>query len=254
MLPTLIAGNWKMHKTASEGIRFAQDFLKLYDHQANVEVVMAPPFTALHAVQDVIQSTPIKLAAQNVHYQKEGAYTGEVSPSMLRDLGCHYVILGHSERRQYFGETNSFINQKVRSALSHDLSPILCVGESLEDRETGKTRSLIEQQLLEGLHDVTKDDLKQVTIAYEPVWAIGTGKAATVEQATEIHAAIGLSLEENWGLGRNTIRVIYGGSVKPDNAEKLFQSPQINGALVGGACLNPESFAKIITSAQCTST
>ena len=250
MLPTLIAGNWKMHKTASEGIRFAQDFLKLYNHKVNVEVVVAPPFTALHAVHDMIGSTPIKLAAQNVHDQKEGAYTGEVSLPMLRDLGCQYVILGHSERRQHFGETNGFINQKVRSALSHDLSPILCVGESREDRETGKTRSLIEQQLLEGLHDVTSDDLKQVTIAYEPVWAIGTGKAATVEQATEIHAAIGQSIEEKWGIGRNTIRVIYGGSVKPDNAEKLFTSPQINGALVGGACLDPESFAKIISSVQ----
>ncbi|MCA9470754.1 MAG: triose-phosphate isomerase [Nitrospirales bacterium] len=246
----LIVGNWKMHKTASEGMRLTQDFLKLYRHSSNSEVVLAPPFTALHAVHEIVRSTPVKLAAQNVYYQQEGAYTGEISPPMLKDLGCHYVILGHSERRQYFAETNDLINQKVRAALAHGLSPILCVGESLEERETGKTHSLIQQQLLEGLQDVTADEMQQVTIAYEPVWAIGTGKAATVEQATEVHTAISHSIEEKWGMDRNTNRVIYGGSVKPDNAEQLFASPKIHGALVGGACLDPESFAKIVSFAQ----
>ena len=250
MQSTLVAGNWKMHKTASEARQFVHDFLKLYQADSSVEVVMAPPFTALHAIQDVIRSTPIKLAAQNVYYQQEGAYTGEISPPMLKDLGCQYVIIGHSERRQYFGETNRLINQKVCSALSHELSPILCVGESLEERETGKTNTLIKEQLIEGLQDVTANDVKQVTIAYEPVWAIGTGKAATVDQATEVHAAIGQCLEEKWGISRNAIRIIYGGSVKPDNAQKLFNSLQINGALVGGACLDPESFATIIFSAK----
>ncbi len=250
MHPPLITGNWKMYKTATEGRRFVQDFLKLYNPAFDVEVVMAPAFTALQSIQDALRATSIALAAQNVYWENEGAFTGEVSPLMLKDLGCTYVILGHSERRQHFHEENSLINQKVHAALTHDLSPILCVGERFDVREAGKTNSLIEQQLLEGLNCITAEQMKRVTIAYEPVWAIGTGKAATVEQATEVHKHIGKVIEEKWGIDRNTIRILYGGSVNPDNAESLFQSPQINGALIGKACLNPESFAKIIDSAQ----
>ena len=250
MQQPLIAGNWKMHRTASEGRGFVQEFLKRYNPDSPVEIVLAPPFTALQSIHDALQATPIALAAQNVFWKDEGAFTGEISPPMLKDLGCKYVILGHSERRQHFGEGNSLINQKVHAALTHELLPILCVGELLEEREAGQTQFLIETQLLEGLKDMTAEQIKQITIAYEPVWAIGTGLAATVEQATEVHTHIGMILEKNWEVNRDAIRILYGGSVSPDNADNLFQSPQINGALVGKACLIPDSFVKIIDSAQ----
>lgn len=250
MQPPLIVGNWKMYKTASEGREFIRDFLKLHTSQSPVDVVIAPPFTALQALHDALQSSSISLAAQNVFCEHEGAFTGEISPPMLRDLGCTSVILGHSERRQHFGEDNDLINRKVHSALSHQLRPILCVGELLEEREAGQTNAVIKKQLLGGLKDVSAEHMDQVTIAYEPVWAIGTGKAATVDQATEVHSLIGAILESTWETKREAIRILYGGSVNPDNADTLFQSPQINGALVGKACLNPDSFVKIIGSAH----
>ncbi|GJL53552.1 MAG: triosephosphate isomerase [Nitrospirales bacterium] len=246
----LIAGNWKMYKTATEARSFLQDFLQLYHEEYAVDVVMAPPFTALHALHNGLHTTSIALAAQNASSENEGALTGEISPLMIKDLGCTYVILGHSERRQHFGEGNALINKKVHLALSHQLRPILCVGELLTERETGQTNSVIEHQLLEGLHEMTAEQMKSVTIAYEPVWAIGTGKAATVDQATEVHAYIGTMIEKTWGVTRESIRILYGGSVNPENADSLFTSPQINGALVGKACLNPDSFAKIIASAH----
>jgi len=250
----LIVGNWKMYKTASEGLSFVQAFLQRYQGENSVDVVMAPPFTALQSLQSALQTTTISLAAQNVFCEDEGAFTGEVSPLMLKDLGCQYVILGHSERRQHFGETNSLINRKVHSALNHQLKPILCIGELLEERESGQTNVVIKKQLLEGLKGISAEHMAHVTIAYEPVWAIGTGKAATVDQATDVHAHIGTILEHSWRITREAIRILYGGSVNPDNAEALFHSPQINGALVGKACLNPDSFAKIICSAQYSST
>ncbi|GJL62348.1 MAG: triosephosphate isomerase [Nitrospirales bacterium] len=239
-----------MYKTASEGREFIRDFLKLYTAKSSVDVAIAPPFTAIHSLHEALQSSPITLAAQNVFCEHEGAFTGEVSPPMLKDLGCTSVILGHSERRQHFGEDNDLINRKVHSALSHQLRPILCVGELLREREAGQTNAVIEKQLLEGLKDISAEHMGQMTIAYEPVWAIGTGKAATVDQATEVHTLIGAVLENTWGTKRETIRIVYGGSVNPDNADSLFQSPQINGALVGKACLNPDSFVKIIGSAH----
>ena len=250
MRSSLIAGNWKMFKTASEARLFIQDFQKIYTPTHSVEVLIAPPFTALQTVHDALEPTAIALAAQNVFGEKEGAFTGEVSPLMLQDLGCTYVILGHSERRQHFGETNSLINQKIHSVLAHDLLPILCVGESLEDRQAGHTHNVIAKQIQEGLHNVAADHVTQLTIAYEPVWAIGTGLAATVEQATEVHIHIAQIIEEKWKIDRQHIRIIYGGSVNPENAGHLFQSSEINGALVGKACLNPDSFVKIIDSAQ----
>ena len=250
MRPPLIAGNWKMYKTASEARIFVQDFLKLHNPDIAVEVVMAPPFTALATIDDSLRTTPIALAAQNVFWESEGAYTGEVSAAMLKDLGCKYVIIGHSERRQHFGESNRLINKKIHTALTQNLLPILCVGELLEERESGQTNALIEKQLREGLDSVTAEQMQQVTIAYEPVWAIGTGRAATVDQATEVHAHIGGFIKGKWEIERHSIRIIYGGSVNPENSLDLFKSTQINGALVGKACLNPDSFAKIIDSAR----
>ncbi len=252
MPSSLIAGNWKMFKTASEARLFIQDFLKIYTPTDSVEVLIAPPFTALQAVHDALGSTTIALAAQNVCGEKEGAFTGEISPLMLKDLGCKYVIVGHSERRQHYGETNSLINQKIHSVLAHDLLPILCVGESLEERQAGHTPRVIEKQIQEGLHNIAADQVRQLTIAYEPVWAIGTGLAATVEQATEVHIQIGQVIEEKWKIDRQDIRILYGGSVNAENATSLFQSSAINGALVGKACLNPDTFAKIIFSAKKT--
>ena len=250
MLLPLVAGNWKMYKTASDARLFVRDFLKLFDGETPVEIVMAPPFTALASVHESLRTTPIALAAQNVFWESEGAYTGEVSAAMLKDLGCKYVILGHSERRQHFGESNSLINKKIHAALTQNLLPILCVGELLEERESGQTNALIEKQLQEGLDGITAGQMRQITIAYEPVWAIGTGRAATVDQATEVHAHIGRIIEGKWGIERHSIRILYGGSVNPENSLELFKSAQINGALVGKACLNPDSFAKIIGSAM----
>ena len=250
MRPPLIAGNWKMYKTPSEAKLFVQEFLKVFNPATPVEVLIAPPFTALAGINDAIQETPIGLAAQNIFWEHEGAFTGEISPSMVKDLGCKYVILGHSERRQHFGETNHAINQKIHSALTHHLLPILCVGESLEERQSGQTHELINKQLLEGLNNLTEDQVKQLTIAYEPVWAIGTGLAATVDQANEVHTYIAKIIVEKWGISRHDIRILYGGSVNPENAANLFQSSEINGALIGKACLNPDSFVKIIGCAE----
>ena len=234
-----------MHKTISQAKSLVRNILTIYQPHPSVELTVAPPYVALQSVSEVLDNTPIKLAAQNVNAKDEGAFTGEISPLMLKELGCHYVIIGHSERRHIFGETDQSINEKVQAALRHGLQPILCVGERLDEREAEKTHLVIQHQLQKGLAELETKDFDNITIAYEPVWAIGTGKAATVEQATEVHAAIRTSLAAQWGLNPEHIRILYGGSVTPANAPTLFQSPQINGALVGGACLNSESFVKI---------
>jgi triosephosphate isomerase len=236
-----------MHKTISEAKSFVRDFLTIFQPQQGIEVVMAPPFISLPAVHQALQSTPIRLAAQNLFGKDEGAFTGEISAPMLKDLGCTYVIIGHSERRQHFKETNELINQKVHAALRHGLQPILCVGERLEEREAGLTESVISNQIIEGLQEVGSEQMSTITIAYEPVWAIGTGRAATLDQAAEVHAHIRETIAGKWGVPKDVLRILYGGSVSAENAGQLFQSPQINGALVGKACLNPESFAKIIS-------
>jgi len=240
-----IVGNWKMHKTISQAETLIQDILALYQPNPSVELAVAPPFVDLQAVSKLLTSTPIHLAAQNVCAKDEGAFTGEISPSMLKDLGCHYVIIGHSERRHLFGESNHMINEKIHAALHHDLHPIFCIGERLEEREAGHSLSVIQHQLQTGLAGVKTQDFHTITIAYEPVWAIGTGKAATVEEATEVHAAIRSSLSTHWNIDSTHIRILYGGSVTAENAKALFHSPHINGALVGKACLNSESFVKI---------
>ena len=236
-----------MHKTVTEAISFIHNFIQVFKRAPQLEVAVAPPFVALQAVHQLLISTSIKLAAQNLFWKDEGAYTGEISPPMLKDLGCEYVIIGHSERRHLFSEKNETINQKVRAALHHGLHPILCVGELLEERDSGQTESVIKTQTLACLDQVRSEEMTNVTIAYEPVWAIGTGQAASVNQAADVHTLIRSIIRYKWGVGEDHIRILYGGSVTPDNAKELFQSPQINGALVGKACLELDSFVKIIT-------
>ncbi len=241
----LIIGNWKMHKTISQAESLIKDILKIYQPHPSVELAVAPPFVALQAASGLLAVSSITLTAQNVCAKDEGAFTGEISPPMLREAGCHSVIIGHSERRHLFGETDRDINEKIHAALRHSLMPVFCVGERLEERQANRTQEIIQRQLQTGLDGLTSNDLAHITIAYEPVWAIGTGHAATVDQVEEVHAHIRSSLAKEWGIHPDQTRVIYGGSVSPDNAHMLFQSPQINGALVGKACLNSESFVKI---------
>jgi triosephosphate isomerase len=245
MAKRFIVGNWKMHKTISQAETLIQDILDIFQPHPSVELAVAPPYVALQAVSQLLANTPIKLAAQNVCAKDEGAFTGEISPPMLKELGCHYVIIGHSERRHLFGESDPTINEKIRAALHHGLQPIFCIGERLEEREAGQTHSVIQHQLQIGLAELETKDLNNITIAYEPIWAIGTGKAATVEEATEVHAAIRSSLATHWNMHSTQIRILYGGSVTAENAQALLQSPHINGALVGKACLNSESFVKM---------
>ena len=237
-----------MNKTASQGEALVHELAKLIPRPTASEVMVAPPFTALETVRRALPSDGrIALGAQNLHHEDQGAFTGEISGPMLRDLGCRYVIIGHSERRQYFGETDELINKKLRTALRHGLQPILCVGESLSQREAGHTAEFVTAQLRGGLAALNEEDLGTVTIAYEPIWAIGTGRAATVQQAEAVHATIRTVIGKQWTTkAAERLRILYGGSVTAANAAALFGSGEIDGALVGGACLDPQSFAKII--------
>ncbi len=250
MRRNIVAGNWKMYKTADEADSLACSLLPLISNVQNVDVVLCPPFTALIAVSQALQGSGFLLGAQNMHEEEEGAFTGEISAAMLLSLGVSHVILGHSERRHYFIESDPQIRKKVASALRAGLKPILCVGESLSERESGNMKSVIAGQLegcLEGIEITGADDL---VVAYEPVWAIGTGRTATPEQAQEVHAFIRAKLTQFFGVDlAGMIRIQYGGSVKPDNAVKLMEQPDIDGALVGGASLDAESFAAIVRSA-----
>jgi len=242
---TLIVGNWKMHKTASDAAVFVRSVAPKLSASPTVEFVVAPPFTALESVRTALgPSSPVQLGAQNLFWEPQGAYTGEISAPMLRDLGCHYVIIGHSERRRLFGEHNEGIRKKIGAALAYDLKPILCIGESLAQREQGDTDDVLRQQLAEGLADLTQEAMAAVVVAYEPVWAIGTGKAATTDQAVSAHRTIRTFLADTWSPDlANMTRILYGGSVTPNNIGALLQSDQIDGALIGGACLDVESFA-----------
>ena len=235
-----------MHKTATEAAAFVRQLTGFLPADG-VEVVLAPPFTALQAVREALgRESAIKLSAQNLHWEDHGAFTGEVSAPMLKDLGCQYVIVGHSERRKLFGEQDEGINKKVRAAVSHGLPPILCVGESLREREEGATEAVVTGQLMKGLANFTPSDLRTVTIAYEPVWAIGTGRAATGEQAVAVHRLIRQTISERWSPENGqALRILYGGSVTPQNISSLLASEDIDGALVGGACLDANSFATI---------
>jgi triosephosphate isomerase len=251
----LIVGNWKMHKTGTEAADFVRQFtarLKPVASVPAVEIVLAPPFTALAAVRQAMQQgRRFGLGAQDLFWEDKGAFTGEVSGSMLKDLGCDYVIIGHSERRQHFFETDEWVNKKVKAALRHGLRPILCLGESLAQREQGQTEDVVTGQIQKGLKDVPSDGILRTVIAYEPVWAIGTGQAATPEQAVQVHRHVRRLLDQQSGPGTGLqVRIVYGGSVTADNAEAFLSAADIDGALVGGACLDPDSFARIVAFAS----
>ena len=247
MRKPIIGGNWKMNKTLKEAIDLAEELvLSLKDYDP-VEVVIFPPFTCLHEVHKIVEGTSIRLGAQNMFWEEKGAYTGEISPSMLVDVGCSYVILGHSERRNYFKETDAEINKKIKAALKFDLTPVVCVGEKLEERKKGLAEKVVESQLKGCFSGLDPSQIERVVIAYEPVWAIGTGETATPEQAQKIHEFIRKVLRELAGEKvANSVRVKYGGSVKPDNIKDLMAEEDIDGALVGGASLNLDSFIKIV--------
>ncbi len=242
----LMAGNWKMHGTRPEAAALAEGIKAGVAGLSGCEVLLAPPFTALETVARTIGGTSILLAAQNLHWEAKGAFTGEISAAMLRDVGCTHVIIGHSERRQYFGETDETVAKKVGSAQANGLVPIVCVGETLEQREAGQTLEVIGRQLRRGLLGRDAAAIRALVIAYEPVWAIGTGKVATPEQAQDVHAFIRRTLVElASNAASDACRILYGGSVKPDNIDELMRQPDIDGALVGGASLQVESFVRI---------
>lgn len=244
----IFAANWKMNHTLKESKEYFEKFLRLLQEKdfSDREIVIAPPFTALYYVKDLIQGTEIKLASQNAHFAERGAFTGEISPLMLSEIGVKYVILGHSERRHIFGETDELIKKRVEGVYNHGLNPILCVGETLSERIEGKTFQVVEKQLKEGLSLLEDIDPERIVIAYEPVWAIGTGKTATPEQAQEAQSFIRNLLSQAYGKEKaEKIRILYGGSVTPENVKELMKEPDIDGLLVGGASLDPEKFFKI---------
>ena len=244
----LIAANWKMNKTAQESVSFVNEFRELAKKIKN-EIVISPPFTSLPELNKAIKNTNILLGAQNMHQEEKGAFTGEVSASMLKNSGCEYVILGHSERRAYFNESDELINKKTKTALKNNLRVILCIGETLQQRESNQAMKTVESQLKTCLKNISNEEIKSITIAYEPVWAIGTGKTATPEQAEEMHKFIRQMLKKlfNEKVSRET-RIIYGGSVNESNAKELLSMEDIDGALVGGASLDARSFAHICSS------
>ncbi|GAB4341105.1 MAG: hypothetical protein Kow0099_17560 [Candidatus Abyssubacteria bacterium] len=248
MKPMMIAGNWKMHKLTGEAHDLATRLKAgLADLESPAIVVLCPPFTALATVASAIAGSGIRLGAQNMYWEEQGAFTGEVSPLMLKDIGCSHVILGHSERRHVFGEKDEDVNRKVHAALKASLTPIVCVGETEQEREKGKTESIIVKQIKKGLADLSREQMRNIVIAYEPVWAIGTGKNATPQQAQEVHELIRKLIAERFDeTTASSIPILYGGSVKPSNADELLGQPDINGALVGGASLDADSFEKIV--------
>jgi triosephosphate isomerase len=242
-----IAGNWKMFKTVHDAVVYAKEFRGMVKDVTGVDIVIAPPFLAVHAVAEAVRNSPVAVAAQNLYWEKEGAFTGEVSAPMIREAGAEYVIVGHSERRQYFGETDESVNRKAVAALAADLVPIVCIGETLAEREGNQTLDVLDRQIKLGLDRLTGEQIAGLVIAYEPVWAIGTGRTATSQQAQEAHEHIRRRLRA-WfgGDAADACRVVYGGSVKPDNIAELVAQPDVDGALVGGASLTPRSFADIV--------
>jgi triosephosphate isomerase len=251
MRKKLIAGNWKMNKTVPESLEFIHTLKRKLESTCPVEVVLIPPFTALFSAAEALRGSGIHLGAQNLSHLSEGAMTGEVSGSMLVSIGCRYVLVGHSERRNLFREDDDLIHQKLKAALSEGLHPIFCVGESWEDRKSGKTNSIIVNQLKKGLSSLTSVEMRKMSVAYEPVWAIGTGKNAQPEQAQEVHEAIRNQLTIQYGSDiSETIRIVYGGSVTPDNSASLMTQPDVDGALVGGASLDANLFYAIINKSK----
>jgi triosephosphate isomerase (TIM) len=252
MRKKIVAANWKMNMTQAESAEFVREFLLELGDIRDVDVVIIPPFTAIAKVTESLgQAQNIKIGAQNMHWERSGAFTGEISAALLRDLFVRYVVLGHSERRQYFGETDEIVNRKVKAAHEATLKPIVCVGETLEQRDGGNVQKVLSRQLRESLVDLDAKQLQETTIAYEPVWAIGTGRNATPAQAQETHAFIRETLRElSDDAVADKIRIQYGGSVKPNNARELMSQPDIDGALVGGASLEARSFAEIVKAAR----
>jgi triosephosphate isomerase len=244
----LIAGNWKMYKTAAEAVEFLQAFKPQVLSSTHCDIVIAPPFTAIKIVADRVEGTNIDLSSQDVAAEEGfGAFTGEVSAAMLKDAGAKWAIIGHSERRQYYAETDQTVNKKIRAALNEGLSPIVCVGERLEERDQGRQEEVVREQIGGGLENLTVQDASRIIIAYEPVWAIGTGRTATPEIAEQMHAFIRSRIREMFGdRVAEEIRILYGGSVKPDNIARLIEESDIDGALVGGASLEADSFARIV--------
>lgn len=244
MRKPIIAGNWKMNKTASEGVELVKELMPLVK-DAQCDVVVCVPATDLYAVGQAIKGSNVKLGAQNVHFAKSGAFTGEISADMLKELGVEYVIIGHSERRQYFGETDETVNKRTIAALEAGLTPIVCVGESLEERESGKTEALLKKQVEEGFKGI--EDITKLVIAYEPIWAIGTGKTATSEQANETIGYIRSVVAEMFGKdAASKVRIQYGGSMKPSNAKELMAMEEIDGGLIGGASLKAVDFSQVV--------
>ena len=248
MRTPLIVGNWKMHKTVAEALELVDRLAPLVEGLVGAEVAVAPPFTALEAVGRRLAGSAVGLAAQNLHWEPQGAFTGEVSAAMLRDVGCRFAIVGHSERRQLFGETDDAVARKAAAALGAGLTPIVCVGETLAEREGGNAFAVVERQVRAALEALARETLERVVVAYEPVWAIGTGRTATSEQAQEVHGCIRRVLAGAAGAAADVIRILYGGSVKPSNSAELQAQPDVDGALVGGASLDAETFAAIARS------
>jgi len=248
MRKPLIAGNWKMNKTIDEAVSLVNT-IKAGVHQiSGVDVLVCPPATALSSVAEALDRTNIELGSQNMYAATEGAYTGEVSPLMIKDIGCRYVILGHSERRSIFGETDKIVNDKVKTALQFNLIPIVCVGETLDEREKGQAKDIVRMQIADSLKGLTKDDMHNVVIAYEPVWAIGTGKTATPAQAEEVHRFIRQLINQTFDASvSESIRILYGGSMKPENVTDLMKQENIDGGLIGGAALKGESFIQLVS-------
>jgi triosephosphate isomerase (TIM) len=245
-----VCGNWKMHKTVAEAVALVKAIGEgLGDASGRVQVAVAPPFTALHAAAQAAAGSPVEVAGQDVHWEPQGAFTGAVSAAMLAEAGCRHGIVGHSERRQLFGETDEGVRKKTAALLGAGLRPIVCVGETLAERESGRTLEVVDRQVRQGLAGLDAARLGQVTLAYEPVWAIGTGKTATAAQAQEVHAAIRSILRELGGSVADAIRIQYGGSVKPENAQELMSQPDVDGALVGGASLKAGDFLAIVKGA-----
>jgi triosephosphate isomerase (TIM) len=251
MRTPFIAGNWKMFKTVQEAVFFVKELKSAVKDVAGVEIVVAPTFTALHSVAEAARNSNIGVAAQDLYWEKEGAFTGEVAAAMVKEAGAEYAIVGHSERRRLFGETDTIVNRKVMAAIASDLTPIMCIGETLEEREAGETFSVLDRQVKDGLDRLTSEQVADLVVAYEPVWAIGTGRTATAAQASEAHAHIRKRLRQWFGAdAADRCHVIYGGSVKPDNIQELCADPDVDGALVGGASLEIRSFAAIVTGSR----
>jgi triosephosphate isomerase (TIM) len=243
----LLAGNWKMYKTAAEAAELVSALKAKVSNVKDREILVCPPFTSISSVFDIVKGSNIMLGAQNMHWEEKGAFTGEISGPMLAGAGCKYVIIGHSERRQYFGETDETVNKRMKAAFKYKLVPIVCVGETLNERQEEKTFQVIESQMKEGLKGLTDDESKAVVIAYEPVWAIGTGKTATPQQAEEVHAFIRKLYGKMYSSQvSEAVRILYGGSVKPDDISEMMKQPNIDGGLVGGASLDADSFAKLV--------